>query len=63
MRLLPDGLVRLACQRHLRDLQRSDIEWCPEIGDAFVGFISHLGHIKGRWGKAHYGRGGTCQEF
>ena len=50
-------LVRLACERHLRDLERSDIEWCPEIGDSFVGFIAHLRHIKGRWGKANYGKG------
>ena len=42
--------MRLACERHLRDLERSDIEWCPEIGDSFVGFISHLRHIKGQPG-------------
>jgi phage terminase large subunit-like protein len=51
---IPAGkLVKLACQRHLRDLKRADFpyEYRPELGDRVCKFIERLPHTKGKWAK------------
>jgi len=42
-------LVRLAAERHLRDLARTDIHFDEEAADFAVEFFSHLKHSKGEW--------------
>ncbi|MHC4592989.1 MAG: terminase large subunit [Planctomycetota bacterium] len=42
-------LVRLACERHLRDLRRDDIYFDEEAADFAIEFFSHLKHSKGEW--------------
>ena len=42
-------LVRLACERHLRDLARTDIHFDDAAADFAVEFFSHLKHSKGEW--------------
>jgi phage terminase large subunit-like protein len=43
--------VRLACQRQINDLQRTDWEWIfdAQRADRVCKFIERLPHIKGRW--------------
>ena len=43
--------VRLACQRQLNDLARTDWKWRfePEFGNRVCRFLENLPHIKGRW--------------
>ena len=43
-------LVRLACKRHLDDLQnQSAYSFDPERGAAICKFAEKLPHVKGRW--------------
>lgn len=48
--------VRLACQRHLDDLERSEGDWPyrfdPDSAEAVGRFIQLLPHTKGRWAGA-----------
>jgi phage terminase large subunit-like protein len=39
-----------ACQRHLDDLERDDIEFIDEDADRAIRFIELLPHVKGEWG-------------
>jgi phage terminase large subunit-like protein len=41
--------TRLACERQLKDLERTDIEWRPEEAEKICNFISLMPHVKGRW--------------
>ena len=45
--------IRLACERHLRDLDRLDgkgYRWAPKKGQAFIDFFATcLVHVKGEW--------------
>ena len=42
-------LVRLAAERHLRDLKRDDIHFDERAADFAIEFFSHLKHSKGEW--------------
>lgn len=39
--------VKWACERHLRDLRRKDLEWRPEEVEELIFFFSMLRHYKG----------------
>ncbi len=43
--------IRLACERQIRDLARTDWEWeySPERGDAVCQFVELFKHTKGKW--------------
>lgn len=43
--------VKLACERFLRDLERTDweYEYDPQLGDKAVRFIEKMPHTKGKW--------------
>lgn len=43
--------IRLACERHLLELERKDWRWTfnAEKADDFCSFIEGLPHVKGRW--------------
>lgn len=48
-------LVRLACERHLRDLehgQERGLKWVPEAADHAIRFFGFLRHSKGKWAGA-----------
>lgn len=42
-------LVRLACERHMRDLDRSDLWWDQSAADKITAFFATLEHTKGEW--------------
>lgn len=42
-------LVRLACERHINDLKRTDIYFDVESADHAIGFFDFLTHWKGKW--------------
>lgn len=42
-------LVRLACERHLRDLKRTDIRFDEERAQFAIDFFGFLQHSKGEW--------------
>lgn len=46
-------LTRLACERFVRDLARTDWQWRFDeaLADRACGFIEHLPHIKGQWAR------------
>jgi phage terminase large subunit-like protein len=44
-------LVKLACQRFLDDLDRTDWEFRPEVVEKVCGFAELLPHVKGRWAQ------------
>jgi len=50
---VPAGeLVRLACERHLSDLETGQdrgLVWRPELADYAIRFFSFLRHSKGEW--------------
>lgn len=51
---IPAGkLIRLACQRHLADLERTDWEWTFDAkrGERICKLAEKMPHIKGRWGS------------
>ena len=41
--------VRLACDRHLRDLERDDIRFDEAAADRAIGFTESFRHYKGQW--------------
>lgn len=43
-------LVKAACQRHLDDLKRTDINFDDVRADRAINFIELLPHVKGEWG-------------
>ena len=51
---VPAGrLHRLACVRHLRDLETPEaqgLKWRPELARKVIGFFTLLKHFKGEWG-------------
>ncbi len=51
-RVITGRLVRLACERHLRDLDtgwRRGLKWDPETGQHAIDFFRFCQHSKGRW--------------
>lgn len=48
-KVITGRLVRLACERHLRDLERDDIYFDEAAADFAIEFFSHLRHSKGEW--------------
>ena len=46
-------LVRLACERFAKDLDREDIEYRADLADTAVKNIELLRHVKGRWRGQH----------
>lgn len=42
-------LVRLACERHLRDMERDDLIWDEEAANNICRFGQLMKHIKGEW--------------
>lgn len=46
--------VKLACQRHLNDLQRSDIYFDENEANRFFTFAENLKHIKGKWDNPYF---------
>lgn len=48
-RIVTGRLVRLACERHLADLKRSDLWFDPDAADAAIEFFDFLPHSKGEW--------------
>lgn len=47
--ILAGELVQLACQRHLRDLERDDIYFDEDAADRIFRFFTLLPHVKGEW--------------
>jgi len=45
---------RLACERHLRDLERSDIWFDTQAADKAIRFSGFLKHYKGMWAGRHF---------
>jgi len=41
--------VRLAAERHLRDLERDDIYFDEEAADHAINFVQSMRHYKGQW--------------
>ena len=41
--------AKLAAERHLRDLERSDVYFDEDAADHAIGFIESLKHYKGQW--------------
>jgi len=41
--------TRLACERQLKDLERTDLEWRPEAGERVCKFVELMPHVKGKW--------------
>lgn len=52
-RVLACKWVRLACERQLRDLERTDLRWRfdPEFASKPCRFIELLPHIEGKWAR------------
>lgn len=51
-RIVTGRLVRLACERHLRDLDtgwRRGLKWDPDAAQHVIDFFSFLKHYKGEW--------------
>jgi len=46
--------VKLACQRHLNDLQRTDIYFDENEANRFFTFAENLKHVKGRWDNPYF---------
>lgn len=49
--------VRLACERHLRDLQTASLRglrWEPETAERAINFFRFLRHSKGEWAGARF---------
>ena len=46
-------LTRLACERFITDLQRTDWQWRfdPAMAERACTFVEHLPHIKGQWAR------------
>lgn len=47
--IISGRLVRLACQRFLNDLKRTDIEFVETAAQRECNFIETLPHVKGKW--------------
>ena len=47
-KIVAGELVRLACKRFMRDLERPDLEFRAEIVDRFITFCSLIKHFKGK---------------
>lgn len=41
--------TRLACERQLKDLERTDLEWRPAAAEKFCNFVELMPHVKGKW--------------
>lgn len=56
-RMIAAQLVKLACKRHVDDLQCSNFpyEYKPELGARVCKFIELLPHTKGKWAKSSTG--------
>ena len=53
-RIIACRLVRLACERHFRDLQTAAVRglvWRPDIALHRINFFGYLRHSKGEWGE------------
>ena len=48
-RIVTGRLVRVACERHLRDLARTDVRWLPAKAERALDFFSLVRHYKGVW--------------
>lgn len=46
--------VKLACQRHINDLQRTDIYFDENEANRFFTFSENLKHIKGKWDNPYF---------
>ena len=47
---IPAGrLVRLACERHFKDIKRKDLSFDAKAGGRVCSFIELLHHTKGKW--------------
>ena len=49
-KILACKFVISACQRHLDDLERDDLEFVEALADRAIRFIELLPHVKGEWG-------------
>lgn len=67
--IVAGGWVRLACERHQRDMARAESDpECPFVWeDSFASdacaFIERLPHVEGKWSAANTIRLGPCQVF
>lgn len=41
--------TRLACERHLKNLERKDLVWKPAEAEKFCRFVELMPHVKGKW--------------
>lgn len=48
-RIVCGRLVRLAAERHLRDLARKELRWDSERAERAIRFFGRLKHSKGKW--------------